>query len=91
VDEAEFRTRLADLGCQTLRIVEWAPGYATPDHTHDFIAHGLVLSGEFTLTTDAGPRVLPAGATFELAAGTPHHETAGVAGAQLLAGRIYPP
>lgn len=90
MDEATFRTRLADLNCPELYTVDWASGYATQEHVHAFKAHGLVLRGEFTLTTPDGPRLLPVGATFELEAGTPHRETAGAEGTQILAGRIYP-
>ena len=90
MDEATFRTRLADLGCTELRTVDWLPGHATQDHAHDFNAHGLIMRGAFTLTTPDGPRLLRGGDTFELSAGTPHHETVGTEAAQILAGRIYP-
>jgi quercetin dioxygenase-like cupin family protein len=90
MNETIFRTQLAALGCNELRLVEWAPGHATQEHAHDFNAHGLILKGAFTLTSPAGPRLLGVGDTFELAAGTPHTETVGAEPTQVLAGRIFP-
>lgn len=90
MDENIFRTRLAELGCTEVRTVDWAPGHATQEHVHAFNAHGLVLSGAYTLTTPEGPKLLRAGDTFELAAGTPHTETVGTDDTRILAGRIYP-
>jgi len=90
MDEQAFRARLAELGCATTATVDWQPGHATPEHAHDFDAHGLVIAGAFTLETPTGPRHVPAGHTFELKAGTLHREVVGAEGARLIAGRCYP-
>jgi AraC-like ligand binding domain len=77
MDEQTFRTRLNELGGATAYTVDWQPGHVTPEHAHDFDAHGLVIAGAFTLETPEGPRHVPAGQTFELKAGTPHREVVG--------------
>ncbi|MGD9603681.1 MAG: cupin domain-containing protein [Gammaproteobacteria bacterium] len=89
MDEATFRARLAALSTAEPCTVDWAPGHASPEHTHEFRAFGLVLAGAFTLELPDGPRFVPAGQTFELAAGVPHREVVGSEGARVLAGRIY--
>jgi len=89
MDETTFRARLAELGAAEPYTVDWAPGHASPEHTHDFTAFGLVLAGAFTLELPDGPCRVPAGQTFELKAGVPHREVVGTEGARVLAGRIF--
>jgi hypothetical protein len=48
------------------------------------------LAGEFTLSFGGAAHHLVAGADFELAAGIPHTERTGAAGARLLAARFTP-
>ncbi len=90
MDEPEYRRRLAALGCANPLVARWEAGYARASHVHSFDAHGLVLQGSFTLTTDDGPRLLAAGDVFELAAGIAHSEVAGPEGALLLVGALAP-
>lgn len=42
-------------------VMDFAPGAVVPDHTHGGAVFGLVLSGEITLRTKSGARVLRAG------------------------------
>lgn len=87
--EAEFRAEMAFRGGQP-NLVELAVEHFKAEHTHDFTARGLVLDGEFILSFAGAAHHLVAGADFELAAGIPHTERTGAAGARLLAARFTP-
>jgi len=88
MDEASFRAKLKAIGCEELITVDWAPGHASKEHTHEFTAYGLIVRGAFTLTTPSGPQRLRVGDTFELAPGIPHTETVNEEGAQVLAAKV---
>ena len=87
--EAEFRAEMVFRGGQA-NFVELPAEYFKEEHSHDFTARGLVLAGEFTLSFGGAAHHLVAGADFELAAGIPHTERTGAAGARLLAARFTP-
>ena len=68
----------------------WAPDTVLDTHTHPFAAKALVVAGQMWLTVDGHTRELLAGDTFELAAGVPHAERYGPAGATYWVGRRSP-
>jgi quercetin dioxygenase-like cupin family protein len=67
--------------------VDKPPGYAMGEHRHAFDARALITSGDITLVVDGVARRYSAGQIFELAAGTPHDESAGVEGVTYRVGR----
>ncbi len=90
VDTTAFEAELQARGCTRIAIVEWPPGRVSDEHSHDFIARGLILEGGFSLETPSGTHALAPGDIFEVAAGTPHIERVGAAGARILSGRLDP-
>ena len=88
VTEAEFRAGLRRDGFDDeIRITNYDPCAGPGEmHTHDFSARLLVLSGEFILHHDDGPRTLTAGQCCEVPTGTRHAEASGTPGARVLAG-----
>ena len=87
MNETAFRQQLDQDGFGEPRTVFWNPNNVNPDHTHDFTARGLILSGSFALGCHGGSTTYQQGDVFELKAGTPHTETAGPDGASFLVGR----
>ncbi len=85
-DQATFTARLQAEGYTEILTREFAPGYATPEHSHPYDARGLTLAGEFVVVSAGGTQDCPVGSTFDLAAGTPHTE-ASAGGATMLIGR----
>ncbi|WP_425257084.1 cupin domain-containing protein [Rubrivivax sp. RP6-9] len=65
----------------------WAPGTVLETHTHPFDAKAVVVQGEMWLTEGTQTRHLRPGDGFALAAGTPHAERYGSAGATYWVGR----
>jgi mannose-6-phosphate isomerase-like protein (cupin superfamily) len=59
-------------------------------HTHEFDACLFMLSGEYTLMFDDGPRTYRSGDMFEVPCGTPHAERVGATDIQYLVGRRQP-
>ena len=90
MDEATFRTQLAAAGCQEFRTIEWEANRSNSEHAHAFNAHGLILRGEFTLSTADWTRCFIAGDSYALPAGTTHTEAVGADGVAILSGRVYP-
>ncbi|MBC7610112.1 MAG: cupin domain-containing protein [Polaromonas sp.] len=84
---AEFEATLKADNFGEIVPVERPAGYAMGEHTHTFDACALITSGEFTLQVNGVSTTYAAGDIFRLSAGTPHHESAGPAGATYLAGR----
>lgn len=87
MDEAQFRTKLAQEGYEAGEVTDLAPGMTKDTHVHDFSAMILVLDGEITVMTEDGDTTCGAGETFSLAAGIPHSERVGADGVRFLAGR----
>lgn len=84
MDEARFRQKLRDAGYGEPAIRAYPPGTDGPLHTHDESVMLLVLDGEFTLAGEAGVQPFGPGEVCELAAGVPHAERTGAAGARVL-------
>lgn len=89
MDAEDFRAALLRDGFSA-DIRELPPRPTTPEHTHPFHVRGLVLEGDFTLTTAAGTRTYRAGEVFAMAADHPHAETIGPQGVRYLVGRLHP-
>jgi quercetin dioxygenase-like cupin family protein len=60
-----------------------------PEHVHEFDARVMLLDGEMTITRPTGAQIFRPGDVCEMAAGTPHSEQCGPAGAYYLAGRRF--
>ena len=84
--EAEART----LGFDEVIERQWAAEAVVDTHAHPFAAKALVVGGEMWLTVAGATRHLRAGDTFELAAGVPHEERYGAAGATYWVARRAP-
>ena len=85
--QEEFSAGLkADDFAQAVRI-ERPVGYALDEHQHDFDARALIIAGQITLNVAGIATTYGVGDVFRLAAGTPHHESAGPDGVTYLSGR----
>jgi hypothetical protein len=60
---------------------KWAPGHETGKHRHPFVAHALVVQGDFRLTVGGDCRHLYAGDTFDLDRDVERSENYGPQGA----------
>jgi mannose-6-phosphate isomerase-like protein (cupin superfamily) len=78
---AEFEAAERARGCSEVISRSWPPETALSEHTHPFQARALVVDGEMWLTVGDSTRHLKAGDRFEVAAGQPHAERYGPAGA----------
>lgn len=87
MDAAAFEKELRERGYSEIATRDWEAGRSVPEHTHPFDARVLVLAGEVTVTWQGQSRTCRAGDVFEMAAGTPHSERYGPAGARFLSGR----
>ncbi len=86
----EFEARLQLDGFVELQTREMPPGLHNSEHAHDFEVRALMLDGELQLTCDGDTSAYRAGDVFTMAAGRPHEEQFGAAGARYLVGRRYP-
>ena len=89
MDTTDFEAELKGQGFDAVERKEGAPGFATQPHAHPFDVRGLILSGEFILTTDGTPRTYRAGETFALDAGCMHTERFGPEGSTYMVGRKH--
>jgi quercetin dioxygenase-like cupin family protein len=87
--EAEFESKLHNDGYREVMTRRMEPRPANAEHTHEFSVRGLVLAGEFIISSAGVPRSYRAGDVFEVAAGQPHSEAVGSDGASLMTGRLY--
>ncbi|AMO22710.1 hypothetical protein GCM10027034_31740 [Ramlibacter solisilvae] len=77
----EFRAQALARGFDEALERSWKPGTVLETHTHPFDADAVVVAGEMWLGENGVERRLVPGDTFQLAAGTPHTERYGDAGA----------
>ena len=68
---------------------DWPAGAVIATHEHPFAVKALVVAGEMWLSEGDSTRHLRPGDTFELAAGVPHAERYGAAGATYWAARRH--
>lgn len=85
-----FRDAALAAGCDEVLVREWKPDLVLDTHTHPFDAEAVVVQGEMWLSEGERTWHLLPGATFRLAAGTPHGERYGAHGATYWVGRKAP-
>ena len=90
MNESDFRKAVALQGFGEPQLVEKAPDLALDEHTHEFSAFALILSGQLSVTTAKGTTTCGAGDTFALDSGIPHSEQYGPEGARFLVARRTP-
>ena len=84
MNEEEFRILAKEKGYGEVEFGEIGPGPEEEMHAHDHSVLSLVLSGEFTMTTDKWTKVFGAGDLCENPAGTMHQEKTGPEGGSFL-------
>jgi quercetin dioxygenase-like cupin family protein len=84
MEEEEFRKLAIEKGYGAVEFQEIGPGPEEEMHAHEHSVLSLVLSGEFTMTTDKWTKVFKAGGMCENPAGTMHKETTGPEGGSYL-------
>lgn len=82
--EEEFRKLAKEKGYGEVEFAEVAPGPEQDMHAHDHSVLSLVLTGEFTMTTENWTKVFKAGDLCENPAGTMHKEKTGPEGGSFL-------
>ena len=82
-----FHDELKANGFDEALVIDRPIGYAMGAHQHPFDACALITAGDITLVVDGVSTRYGAGDVFRLAAGTPHHEAAGLQGVSFLSGR----
>lgn len=90
MNQADFERKCQAEGYNDIVDRQMAADHVNPEHAHEFDACVLVVEGEMTITRAGKPEMLRAGDLCVMAAGTPHTEKCGPAGAHYLAGRRYP-
>ena len=83
----DFAAALDAQGYAPAVLVEKPAGYAMDTHQHPFDAFALIMQGEITIEVNGVTKSYSAGSTFQLAANTPHKESALLQGVRYLAGR----
>ena len=84
MNEEKFRILAKEKGYGEVEFGEIGPGPEEGMHAHDHSVLSLVLSGEFTMTTDKWTKVFGAGDLCENPAGTMHKEKTGPEGGSYL-------
>ncbi len=82
--EEEFRKLAKEKGYGEVEFAEVGPGPEEEMHAHEHSVLSLVLTGEFTMTTDKWTKVFKAGDLCENPAGTMHKEKTGPEGGSFL-------
>lgn len=82
--EDEFRELAKEKGYGEVEYAEVGPGPEEEMHAHQHSVLSLVLTGEFTMTTEDWTRVFKAGDLCENPAGTMHKERTGPEGGSFL-------
>ena len=89
MNQVDFEKKLQAEGYSETVDRSMEANHFNPEHAHEFDACVLVVEGEMTITRRGEPQVMRAGDVCTMAAGTPHTELCGAAGARYLAGRRY--
>ncbi|MBV8776344.1 MAG: cupin domain-containing protein [Alphaproteobacteria bacterium] len=89
MNQAEFEQKCRAEGYGEIVDRRMEAHHFNPEHQHEFDACVLLVDGEMTITRNGKPEVFQAGDMCTLAAGTPHTEKCGPAGAHYLAGRRF--
>jgi quercetin dioxygenase-like cupin family protein len=88
---SEFETAARREGFDEVVERSWLADQVLATHEHPFAVKALVVAGEMWLTEGEKTRHLRPGDAFELAAGAPHAERYGAAGATYWAARRHAP
>ena len=86
---SEFEAAARREGYDEVVARDWPAGAVLATHEHPFAVRALVVAGEMWLTEGETTRHLVPGDRFELAAGEPHAERYGAAGATYWAARRH--
>lgn len=89
MDPEVFASSLKQDGYREIMTRRMEPRPANSEHSHEFSVRGLVIAGEFIVTSGGIARTYKAGDVFEVAAGQPHSEAVGPEGADLTTGRLF--
>jgi quercetin dioxygenase-like cupin family protein len=89
MNQADFETKLKTEGYSETVDRSMEANHFNPEHAHEFDACVLVVEGEMTIARNGKPETFRAGDMCSMAAGTPHTEQCGPAGARYLAGRRF--
>ena len=89
MDRTAFERELQAQGYGEVVDRRMEPNKHNSEHAHEFDARVMVLEGEMTIACGGTPQTYRAGDVCAIAAGTPHTEQCGPAGARYLAGRRY--
>jgi len=89
MDRETFEAELRAAGYGDIVARDMEAGKFNAEHSHEFDARGLITAGQFTLTCGGAARTYRSGEVFDMAAGTPHIEQCGPAGASYVVGRRY--
>ncbi|HWB51397.1 MAG TPA: cupin domain-containing protein [Stellaceae bacterium] len=91
MNQVEFEKKLQAEGYGEMVDRRMEADHFNPEHAHEFDACVLVVEGEMTIARHGKAELFRAGDLCTMAAGTPHTEKSGAAGARYLAGRRFPP
>lgn len=89
MNQADFERKCQTEGYADIVDRRMEADHFNPEHAHEFDACVLVVDGEMTITRNGQAELFRAGDMCTLAAGTPHTEKCGAAGAHYLAGRRH--
>ena len=90
MNQADFEKKLQAEGYGEMVDRRMEADHFNPEHEHEFDACVFVVEGEMTIARNGKPELFRTGDICTMAAGTPHTELSGAAGARYLAGRRYP-
>ena len=84
MNEAEYRKLATEKGYGEPQFQQVEAGPEEDMHAHEHSVFSLVLSGEFSMTTEQGTKIFHAGDICENPAGTLHKESTGPEGGSFL-------
>ena len=84
MNEAEYRKLATEKGYGEPQFQQVEAGPEEDMHAHEHSVFSLVLSGEFSMTTEQGRKIFRAGDICENPAGTLHKESTGPEGGSFL-------
>jgi quercetin dioxygenase-like cupin family protein len=87
MNQETFEAALAAQDYAPAMLVQKPVGYEMGEHQHPFDAFALITEGEIVIEVAGVSKTYPAGSSFQLAAHTPHNESALQHGVSYLAGR----
>ena len=84
----DFRDEKLEQGYQEVLERSWGPNIENEMHHHEFTADGIVIQGEFWLTTQGKTQHLQSGDSFQVPAFAKHKEKYGVEGCVFWVARV---